>query len=86
MTTFSGCAAATTQQGIFAANYVVDNNVGSKVAIIHDKTPYGKGLADEFKKQLNARGLEETMYEAITAGRSGLHRADHQDEECRRST
>jgi branched-chain amino acid transport system substrate-binding protein len=55
-------------QGIFAADYVVDNNVGSKVAILHDKTPYGKGLADEFKKQLNARGLEETMYEAITAG------------------
>jgi branched-chain amino acid transport system substrate-binding protein len=55
-------------QGIFAANYVVDNNVGSKIAILHDKTPYGKGLADEFKKQLNARGVEETMYEAITAG------------------
>jgi branched-chain amino acid transport system substrate-binding protein len=55
-------------QGIFAADYVVDNNVGSKVAVLHDKTPYGKGLADEFKKQLNARGVQETMYEAITAG------------------
>jgi branched-chain amino acid transport system substrate-binding protein len=56
------------QQGTFAANYVVDNNVGSKIAVLHDKTPYGKGLADEFKKQLNARGVQETMYEAITAG------------------
>ena len=56
------------QQGTFAGNYVVDNNVGSKVAIIHDKTPYGKGLADEFKRQLNSRGVTETMYEAITAG------------------
>src|SRR5687768_5476581 len=55
-------------QRTYAANYVVDNNVGSKVAIIHDKTAYGKGLADEFKKQLNARGVEEAMYEAITAG------------------
>ena len=55
------------QQGTFAADYVVDNNVGSKIAVVHDKTPYGKGLADEFK-QLNARGVEETMYEAITAG------------------
>jgi branched-chain amino acid transport system substrate-binding protein len=55
-------------QGIFAADYVVDNNVGSKIAVLHDKTPYGKGLADEFKKQLNARGVQETMYEAITAG------------------
>ena len=56
------------QQGQVAANYVVDNNVGSKIAVMHDKTAYGKGLADEFKKQLNARGVEETMYEAITAG------------------
>jgi branched-chain amino acid transport system substrate-binding protein len=56
------------QQGSYAADYVVDNNVGSKIAVLHDKTPYGKGLADEFKKQLNARGVEETMYEAITAG------------------
>jgi branched-chain amino acid transport system substrate-binding protein len=56
------------QQGTYAANYVVDNNVGSKVAVLHDKTAYGKGLADEFKKALNARGVEETMYEAITAG------------------
>jgi branched-chain amino acid transport system substrate-binding protein len=56
------------QQGQVAANYVVDNNVGSKIAVVHDKTAYGKGLADEFKKQLNARGIEEAMYEAITAG------------------
>ena len=56
------------QQGTYAANYVVDNNVGSKIAVLHDTTPYGKGLADEFKKQLNARGVQETMYEAITAG------------------
>jgi branched-chain amino acid transport system substrate-binding protein len=56
------------QQGTYAANYVVDNNVGSTIAIVHDKTAYGKGLADEFKKQLNARGVQEAMYEAITAG------------------
>jgi branched-chain amino acid transport system substrate-binding protein len=55
-------------QGPYAADYVVDNNVGSKVAVVHDKTTYGKGLADDFKKQLNARGVQETMYEGITAG------------------
>jgi branched-chain amino acid transport system substrate-binding protein len=55
-------------QGPYAADYVVDNNIGSKVAVIHDKSTYGKGLADDFKKQLNARGIQETMYEAITAG------------------
>ncbi len=55
-------------QGQYAANYVVDNKVATKIAILHDKTAYGKGLADEFKKELNARGVEEVMYEAITAG------------------
>jgi branched-chain amino acid transport system substrate-binding protein len=55
-------------QGKYAGDFVVDNKTGSKVAILHDKTAYGKGLADEFKKQLNARGVEEVMYEAITAG------------------
>lgn len=55
-------------QGIYAANYVVDNNVATKVAVLHDKSAYGQGLADEFKKQLNARGVQEVMYEAITQG------------------
>ena len=55
-------------QGQYAANYVVDNGVAKKVAIIHDKSAYGKGLADEFKKELNARGVQEVMYEAITQG------------------
>jgi branched-chain amino acid transport system substrate-binding protein len=55
-------------QGTYAANYVVDNKVGSKIAILHDKSAYGQGLADEFKKQLNARGVQEVMYEAINAG------------------
>ncbi len=55
-------------QGVFAGNYVVDNKLGDKVAIVHDNSQYGKGIADEFKKQLNARGVQEAMYEAINAG------------------
>ena len=56
------------QQGIVAGNYLVDKFKGKKIAILHDKTAYGKGLADETKKQLNKRGVEEAMYEAYTAG------------------
>src|SRR6266481_2002877 len=41
---------------------------GNNVAIVHDKTAYGKGIADETKKAMNAAGLKETMYEGITAG------------------
>ena len=55
-------------QGVYAANYVVDNKAADKVAIIHDKSAYGQGLADEFKKQLNTRGVQEVLYEAVTQG------------------
>jgi branched-chain amino acid transport system substrate-binding protein len=56
------------QQGIVAGNYLADKYKGKKIAFLHDKTAYGKGLADETKKQLNKRGIKETMYEAYTAG------------------
>lgn len=55
-------------QGIYAANYVVDNKVASKIAIIDDKSQYGKGLADEFRKQLNARGVKEVLDDQVTTG------------------
>jgi branched-chain amino acid transport system substrate-binding protein len=56
------------QQGMVAANYIADNLADRNVAILHDKTAYGKGLADETRKQLNNRGIQETLYEAYSAG------------------
>jgi len=55
-------------QGIVAGNYLAGAFAGKKVAILHDKTAYGKGLADETKKNMNHAGLQEAMYEAYTAG------------------
>lgn len=56
------------QQGITAGNFLADNFAGKKIAFLHDKTAYGKGLADEVLKQYQARGFTESMYEAYTAG------------------
>ena len=56
------------QQGEVAGSYLADKFKGKKVAILHDKTAYGKGLADETKKYMNKAGLTEAMYEAYTAG------------------
>ncbi len=55
-------------QGPTMANYILKAFPKAKVAIIHDKTTYGKGVADEAKKALNAGGMKEVMYEAINRG------------------
>ena len=56
------------QQGGVAGQYLANQYKGKKIAVIHDKTAYGKGLADETRKAMNAAGLKETLYEAYTAG------------------
>jgi branched-chain amino acid transport system substrate-binding protein len=55
-------------QGIVAGNFIAKNFKDKKIAIIDDKSPYGKGLADETRKALNAAGVTEAMNEAYTAG------------------
>jgi branched-chain amino acid transport system substrate-binding protein len=56
------------QQGGVAGSYIAKNFKDKKVAVVHDKTAYGKGLADETQKSLNKNGKKEVLYEAITAG------------------
>ena len=56
------------QQGAVAAEYVAKNYKGKKVAVVHDKTPYGKGLADETQKAMNAKGVKEVLYEGVNTG------------------
>jgi branched-chain amino acid transport system substrate-binding protein len=55
-------------QGIVAGNFIAKNFGDKKIAIIDDKSAYGKGLADETRKALNAAGVKETMNESYTAG------------------
>ena len=56
------------QQGLIAANYIRDHLHDKKLAILHDKTSYGKGLADVTKNVLNSYGITEVMYDGITTG------------------
>lgn len=56
------------QQGTVAGNYIAESLKGKKIAVVHDKTTYGKGLADETKKAMNAKGVTEVLYEGINTG------------------
>ena len=56
------------QQGAVAAKYILAKFKGKKIAIVHDKTTYGQGLADETKKAMNKGGMKEVLYEGVNVG------------------
>jgi len=55
------------QQGKVEAEFVVNVLKKKRIAILHDKTTYGQGLADYFKDNLKGKA-EVVAYEAITQG------------------
>jgi len=56
------------QQAKVWSDYVLANYKGKKIAVVHDKTTYGQGLADAAKANLNAAGVKEVLYEGVNAG------------------
>src|SRR5581483_739190 len=56
------------QQGKVAGGYILAHFKGKKIAFVHDKTTYGKGLADETLKTIKAGGMKEVLYEGINTG------------------
>ena len=56
------------QQGEVAGKFLAEHFPGKKVAFIHDKTAYGKGLADATMAVYEANGGKPALYEAYTAG------------------
>ncbi len=56
------------QQGMVIADYIAQNFKGMRLAILHDKMAFGKGLSDEVRKQLGKHGVKESLYGAYTVG------------------
>jgi branched-chain amino acid transport system substrate-binding protein len=56
------------QQGQVAGRYIAERFKDGRVAILHDNTAYGRGLAEETKKSLNAAGMQETLFSVYTPG------------------
>ncbi|MGO9133562.1 MAG: branched-chain amino acid ABC transporter substrate-binding protein [Methylovirgula sp.] len=53
------------QQPVVAAKFLA--SLGKKkIAIVHDKTTYGKEFADDFRKELGSLGIKEVLYDAVT--------------------
>src|SRR5262249_49705165 len=55
-------------QGSFAADYVIDHLRADTIAVVHDHSAFGKGIADEFRRRLHQRGGREAMYAAVAQG------------------
>jgi branched-chain amino acid transport system substrate-binding protein len=53
------------QQGGIAGAIIAAKFKGKRVAVVHDKTTYGQGLADETRKAMNAKGVKEIFYEGV---------------------
>src|SRR5262249_35500910 len=53
------------QQGGMAGTIIADKYKGKRIAVVHDKTTYGQGLAEETRKSMNAKGLKEVFYEGV---------------------
>jgi branched-chain amino acid transport system substrate-binding protein len=55
-------------QGPMAAAYFAEKFPGKRLAIVNDKSTYGKGLADQFTVAVREKGVTPVLEESITAG------------------
>ena len=55
-------------QGAFIGPWIAKHYGTQKIAVLHDKGAYGKGLADNVKAALNKAGVQEVLYTGINAG------------------
>ena len=53
-------------QGRLAGDFLADRFADKRIAILHDGSTYGEGLAQEARKQLHARGEKEVIYDLYT--------------------
>lgn len=56
------------KQGVVAGGWLAENFPEGNVAILHDRTAYGQGLAEETRRAMQAAGVEPAMFEAYTPG------------------
>jgi branched-chain amino acid transport system substrate-binding protein len=55
-------------QGKIVGAWMAESYKNKKIAFVHDKSTYGKNLADQVKANLNAAGVQEILYEGLNPG------------------
>jgi branched-chain amino acid transport system substrate-binding protein len=55
-------------QGAFVGPWIAEHYKGKKVAVLNDKSAYGKGLADVVAQGMEKAGLKPVLTEGINAG------------------
>jgi branched-chain amino acid transport system substrate-binding protein len=56
------------EQGRIAGDLLVEKWGDRRIGIVHDGQVYGEGIAQETRRRLHERGVEEAMFEIITPG------------------
>jgi branched-chain amino acid transport system substrate-binding protein len=56
------------EQARFVGDYLAERWADARIAILHDRTLYGRDLADATKRQLNQRGVKEAQFGEIAPG------------------
>jgi len=56
------------RQGELAGDFLADNWAEQRIAILHDGTTYGEGLAAATRSRLRGRGVSEVIYDAYQPG------------------
>lgn len=56
------------EQGVFTAEVIAKRFPGRKIAILHDNAPFGRGLAEAVKANLDKLGVGEALFAAVTPG------------------
>lgn len=55
-------------QGAFIAPWLAEKFKGKTIAILHDKSAYGQGLATVVRNKLEAAGVKEVLFDGVNPG------------------
>jgi branched-chain amino acid transport system substrate-binding protein len=55
-------------QGAFIGPWIAKKYKDKKIAVLHDKSAYGNGLATVVKQKMNEAGVKEVLFDGINAG------------------